>query len=132
MGYKESFRKLGYHLTNPRQHWSCASEAGVCLSLWRKEIDWKNHKFDTREDAGPTDTWNAAGANQRKRDLVVAMSKFGGWIDVVVVDGIPGEGVDKATPWEPDGRQGLRWRVTEFDEASGHFRAEIMQVDATE
>jgi len=104
-----------------------ASETGVCIILWRTEIDWKNRKFDTREDAGPTETWNIAGANQRKRDLVVAMGEFEGWIDVVVVDGIPGEGVDNATPWAPNERQGLRWRLTEFDETSGHFRAEMMR-----
>ena len=125
MGYKEAFAKLGYDLKNPRQHWSCASDIGVCLSLWRTEIDWTARKMDTREDAGPVDTWNPAGANQRKRDLAVAMADFGGWIDVVVVDGIPGKGVNNATPWNPAEREGLRWRVTEFDEVSGHFRAEL-------
>ena len=125
MKYAEAFKKLGYNLANPRQHWSCASERGVCLSLWRSEIDWKNRKFDTREDAGPVTTWNSAGANQRKRDLALARSDFDGWIDVVVVDGIPGEGVDEATPWLPANRQGLRWRVTDFDEENGHFRAEL-------
>lgn len=73
MRYAEAFKKLGYDLPNPRQHWSCSSESGVCLSLWHQEIDWKNHKFDTREDAGPPDTWNAAGANQRRRDLAIAV-----------------------------------------------------------
>ena len=128
MRYAEAFKKLGYDLKNPRQHWSCASEDGVCLSLWRKEIDWKHHKFDTREDAGPTGTWNAAGANQRIRDLVVARDRFDGWIDVVVVNGTPGVGVDDATPWQ---RKGLRWRVIAFDENSGHFRAEVFSTTPT-
>jgi hypothetical protein len=127
MGYKEAFAKLGYDLRNARQHWSCASDTGVCLSLWRKEIDWKNRKFDTREDAGPTETWNSAGANQRKRDLDIAMIKFGGLIDVVVVNGTPGEGVEDAAPWSPDERQGLRWKVTQFDKPTGHFRAELVK-----
>jgi hypothetical protein len=126
MRYAEAFEKLGYDLHNPRQHWSCSSESGVCLSLWHQEIDWKNHKFDTREDAGPPDTWNAAGANQRRRDLAIAVDKFDGWIDVVVVRGVPGEGVDDASPWLPRQREGKRWRVTSFDNASGHFRAEIV------
>lgn len=125
MRYAEAFKRLGYDLANPRQHWSCTSDAGVCLSLWRSEIDWKGRKFDTREDANPLDTWNTAGNNQRKRDLAVAVEKFGGWVDVVVVDGVPGEGVDKATPWIPAERQGLHWRVSEFESSSGHFRAEM-------
>jgi hypothetical protein len=124
MRYAEAFKKLGYDLPNPRQHWSCSSDEGVCLSLWRTEIDWKGRKFDTREDAGPTETWNAAGANQSLRDLIIARDDFDGWIDVVVVDGIPGEGVEKATPWRSDQR-GQRWRLVDFDEATGHFRAEL-------
>jgi hypothetical protein len=127
MRYAEAFKKLGYDLANPRQHWSCAGPHGVCLSLWRSEIDWKNRKFDTREDAGPVDTWNAAGANQRIHDLALVRNHFGNWIDVVVVDGVPGEGVDNATPWHPKQRQGLRWRVVWFDEETGHFRAELMR-----
>ena len=127
MGYKEAFAKLGYDLRNARQHWTCASESGVCVSLWRTEIDWKARKMDTREDAGPPETWNAAAANQRKKDLAVAVAKFDGWIDVVIVDGVPGQGVDKATPWDPAQREGLRWRITRFDEESGHFRAEMVK-----
>ena len=60
-----------------------------------------------------------------RRDLTIASQRFDGWIDVVVVDGVPGEGVDEATPWLPANRQGLRWRVVAFDEESGHFRAEL-------
>lgn len=127
MRYAEAFQRLGYDLRNPRQHWSCAAAHGVCVSLWRTEIDWKERKFDTLEDAGPTERWNPAGANQRVRDLVVARDEFDGWIDVVVVDGIPGKGVSNATPWDPAQRQGLRWRVISFDEATGHFRAELFE-----
>ena len=129
MRYAEAFTKLNYDLRLPRQHWSAVSDQGVCISLWRVEIDWKNRKFDSREDANPPDTWNAAGANKRKEHLKTAVQEFGGWVDVVVVDGIPGEGVDKATPWNPAERENLLWRVTFFDEAMGHFRAEMMPAD---
>jgi hypothetical protein len=125
MRYAEAFKKLGYDLPNPRQHWSCSGEKGVCLSLWHKEIDWKNRKFDTKEDAGPPEGWSTAGAKQRIRDLKLAMEKFGGWVDVVVVKGVPGQGVDNANPWLPNERQGQRWRVTTFEESTGHFRAEM-------
>jgi hypothetical protein len=73
------------------------------------------------------DTWNAAGAKQRIRDLAWARDWFHNWIDVVVVDGNPGEGVENATPWHPEQRQGLRWRIVWFDEETGHFRAELMR-----
>ena len=126
MRYAEAFAKLGYKLPNPRQHWSCSAEHGVCLSLWRSEIDWKRLKFDTLEDAGPTETWAAAGANQRIRDLELATTKFDGWIDVVVVDGVPGEGVDSASPWHPEERGGKRWKVTKADLSTGHFLAELI------
>lgn len=124
MRYAAAFKKLGYDIRLPLQHWSCASETGVCLSLWRKEIDWQQQKFDTFEDAGPTETWSAAGSNQRIRDLSLAVNKFDGWVDVVVVDGVLGEGVDDAHPWDVKIRR-KRWRVVRFDEKTGHFRAEL-------
>lgn len=125
MRYAEAFKKLGYNLQLPRLHWTASSDKGVCISLWRSEIDWPNRKFDTREDANPPATWNAAGANQRRENLRKAVNDFGGWVDVVVVDGVPGQKVRNATPWSPEERSGLFWRVVSFDEATGHFRAEM-------
>jgi hypothetical protein len=126
MKFSEAFRKLGYEVEFPRLDWSALNENGVCLSLWRSEIDWKSLSFDTRVNAGPISTWNPAGANKRKRHLKKAMEDHDAWIDVVVVDGIPGEGVDKATPWMPKDRRGLRWRVFDFDPDAGHFVAKAV------
>lgn len=127
MRYSEAFNRLGYKLDIPRLDWSAANETGVCISLWRSEMDWKNLSFDTHVNAGPLSTWNPAGNNKRKRHLAEALAKHDGWIDVVIVDGIPGQGVDKATPWLPKERKGLRWRVFEFDPEVGHFVTRAVQ-----
>lgn len=121
MKFSEAFNKMGYTLPFPRTDWSASNANGVCLSLWRSEIDWKSLSFDTRVNAGPPQTWNPAGNNKRKLHLAEALAQFDGWIDVVVVDGVPGEGVDKATPWTPEERRGLKWRVSSFDNDVGHF-----------
>ena len=128
MKFAEAFSRLGYDLRLPRLHWSSSNDTGVAITLWRSEIDWKSKPLtmDTLRHCGPPETWNPAGNNQRIRDLAVALEKFDGWIDVVIVDGVPGEGVDKATPWTPPERQGLKWRVRNFDPESGHFIAEAI------
>jgi hypothetical protein len=123
MKFSEAFNKLGYKLAVPRTDWSASNDAGVCLSLWRSEIDWKSLSFETRLHAGPPDTWNAAGNNKRMRHLTSAIEHFSGWVDVVVVDGDPGHGITNATPWSPATRKGLKWRVTWFDYNLGHFSA---------
>jgi hypothetical protein len=38
MTLSDSYRKLGYYLTNPRQDWSAGTETGVCLSIWTQEM----------------------------------------------------------------------------------------------
>lgn len=123
MKFSEAFNRLGYKLEVPRLDWSATNENGVCISLWRSEIDWSSLSIDTRVNCGPVSTWNAAGSNKRKRHLEKALREHDGWIDMIVVDGVPGEGVDKATPWNPEERRGLRWRLFEFESPIGHFKA---------
>lgn len=126
MKFSEAFNRLGYQLDTPRLDWSAANENGVCISLWRTEIDWKNLSFDTRTGAGHPSTWYPAGNNKRKRHLATALQEHDGWVDVVVVDGVPGEGVHKAAPWIPQERRGLKWRVLELDSNVGHFSARAL------
>lgn len=123
MKFGEAFSKLGYQLDTPRLDWSAVNDTGVCISLWRSEIDWPALSFDTRINAGPPSTWNPAGNNKRKRHLARAVQEHSGWVDVVIVDGIPGEGVDKASPWISKEREGRKWRVLEFEPELGHFKA---------
>lgn len=127
MKYGEAFRKLGYQLEAPRLDWSAANDQGVCITLWRSEIDWPKLKMDSRVDAGPVSTWNMAGNNKRKRHLTTALQEHNGWLDVVIVDGVPGHGVDKATPWYPTERKGLRWRVSDLDLGTGHFTVQALK-----
>lgn len=123
MRFTEAFAKLGYKVAAPRTDWSASSEAGVCLSLWRTEIDWPSLTFDTEINANPPETWNAAGNNRRKLHVAEALERHNGWIDVVVVDGIPGDGVEDANPWNVRQRMGRRWRILDFEPTVGHFKA---------
>jgi hypothetical protein len=75
MRFTEAFAKLGYKVRAPRTDWSATSDDGVCLSLWRTEINWTDLSFDTQIDAGPPDTWNPAGNNRRKQHIAEALDE---------------------------------------------------------
>ena len=61
------------------------------------------------------------GHRKRTVHLTRAVSKFEGWLDVIIVDGVPGKGVDSAEPWIPQKRLNYRWRVQKFDNVTGYF-----------
>lgn len=119
MKFAEAFKALGYRLAIPRTDWSAENERGVCISLWRSEIQWKPGMpwIDTRLHAGPIERWNPAGNNKRIKHLTRAVHDLDGWVDVVVVDGEPGHGITDAEAWT----RVPRWRVENFDPDTGHF-----------
>src|SRR3546814_16039984 len=83
---------------------------GVCITLWRTEIDWKTLTMDSRVRGGPLGDWSGLPGNAKRiRHAKRALDEFGGTVDAIIVDGIPGQGVTGATPWNPDDRKGLRW-----------------------
>jgi hypothetical protein len=125
MQYGEAFAKLGYNLQVPRQDWSAEKEDGICITLWRSEIDWKSLVMDSRIHGGPNEIWAGLPGNPKRiRHANRALAEFGGFVDVIVVDGIPGNGVTKATPWQPSERKGLQWTITFLDDLTGHIRLE--------
>ncbi|WP_179042182.1 hypothetical protein [Sphingobium lactosutens] len=124
MKYGEAFSKLGYKLEVPRTDWSAKSAQGVCLTLWRSEIDWtvKPLAMDTRLRGGRLEEWELKPGNTKRRAHIVhALEHHAGWIDAIIVDGTSKGGVEKATPWNPEERQGLRWQIVDFEAGSGHF-----------
>ena len=125
MQYGEAFAKLGYRLDAPRLDWSAENSTGVCITLWRSEIDWKSLVMDSRIHANPIEEWRSLPGNSKRiKHARRAQQDFEGKVDVIVVDGTPGQGVTKATPWVPSDRKGLIWRVTHLDELDGHIRLE--------
>lgn len=125
MQYGEAFARLGYQLTAPRSDWSAEKPDGVCITLWRVEIDWKQLVMDSRIHGGPIEEWRSLPGNaKRVRHATRARDEFGGKVDVIVVDGEPGSGVSRATPWNPADRKGLVWYVTFVDVTDGHIRLE--------
>jgi hypothetical protein len=125
MKFVEAFNALGYDVSNPRQDWSAENADGICLTLWSKETDWKAMVMDTREGAGDIAIWGSKPGNKKRiRHARRALDEFGGWVDVVKIDGEPGTGYGHASPWLPAERKGLRWRITSFEAETGHFRLE--------
>jgi len=128
MKFVEAFNTLGYKVENQRQDWSAEGEDGVCLSLWAKETDWKQLVMDTRIHATDISGWgHKSGNKKRARHARRALAEFDGWIDVVKIDGIPGEGYGNAAPWLPAERDSYRWRITFLDDSSGHLRLEAQK-----
>lgn len=128
MQFAAAFQALGYQLDNQRQDWSAEKHDGVCISLWSKEIDWTTMVMDTRLHAKDYIIWGHKPGN-RKRSLHArrALDEFDGWVDVVKIDGIPGEGYGTASPWSATERKGLSWQITFLEDESGHFRLEAKE-----
>jgi hypothetical protein len=127
MKYGEAFSKLGYQLVVPRQDWTAEKENGVCITVWKNNIDYSNWTFDTRVHAKDWEEWGSKSGNKKRiRHATRALSDFHGWVDVVIVDGLPGEGVANADPWIEKDRKGKRWRVTYLEEETGHIRLELL------
>jgi hypothetical protein len=125
MQFVEAFNAIDYEVEVPRQDWSAQKTNGICLTLWSKETDWKALVMDTRLHAGPIEGWQHKPGNA-KRILHArrALDEFDGWVDVVKIDGDPGEGYGNASPWNPHERMGRHWRITFLDDVTGHLRLE--------
>jgi hypothetical protein len=129
MQYGEAFKKLGYSLLAPRTDWSAENSSGVCLTLWRNEIDWKSRplSMDSRTRAGRLEEWTSKPGNARRRThLQSALDNYDGWVDAIAVDGSSSGGVEKASIWQPAERDGLRWKVTYYDPETGHFAVQAI------
>jgi hypothetical protein len=130
MKFVEAYNDLGYSLGNHRQDWSAEKPDGVCISLWKVEIQWQPSPpvldgFSLWPDGVPGS--ERPGFAKRLRHLKRAATEFGGDVDVVVLHGTPGKGYGVAEPW----RRGSKWRITRFDPTNGNFRAEVI-VDGKE
>jgi hypothetical protein len=126
MNYSDAFRRLGYALVSPRQDWSAEKADGVVLTLWTLEMipGAKKRRVDTRLHSGDIDIWKSKPGNtKRRRHISRAVEEFDGWIDVILVDGTPGQSYGNADPWNVAERKS-RWRVTYFSSHEGHFAAE--------
>jgi hypothetical protein len=128
MKFVEAFNAQGYDVPAPRQDWSAEKSDGVCLTLWSKETDWTNLVMDTRVHGGPHEGWvNKPGNRKRTLHARRAINEFGGWVDVVKIDGTPGQSYGSASPWLPQDRKNLRWRITFLDDLTGHFKIEAQE-----
>jgi hypothetical protein len=129
MQFVEAFEALGYRLKAPRQDWTAEKADGVCISLWRREMGTRDGLLwmNTRVHADPIQSWGGKAGNHRRiRHLRRAIDDFGGRVDVVIVSGTPGVSYGTAQPWKAEGsRAGTHWRITEFDEHTGHFEVQL-------
>ena len=127
MQYVEAFKSFGYDVPNPRQDWSAEKDDGICITLWKKEVDWSPPppQLDLwkKWTPGTADWEKLPGHKKRISHLKRAVSEFDGWVDVILVAGTPGEGCKDADPWLPEQRKNHRWRIQKFDEATGFFSA---------
>ena len=126
MKFTEAFKSLGYNLEVPRQDWSAESEHGVCITIWKQEMRTRNGApwFDSKSHGGPLEEWiKKPGNTKRKRHLSKALLNSAAAVDVVILDGTPGEGYGDAHPWV-SAQRGASWYVTSFEPDTGHFSVE--------
>jgi hypothetical protein len=125
MDYKAAFTKLGYYLRNHRQDWSAEKSEAVCITIWKLEIDWPTMVMDSRVSGSDIAIWGGKQGNKKRTAHAKrALTDFGGWIDAILVDGIPGVSYGKAFVWIPEERENRFWRVTFLDEITGQLRLE--------
>ena len=126
VGYRDSFRALGYDLESVRQHWSAHNDSGVCLSLWSKEMRSEDGllEMDSRVDCGPAEKWGAAGKNKRLRHLALAWDEYDRWVDVVIRRGHSWEEGVPSNPWVVSKKK-HKFRLQDFDRTTGHFSIKL-------
>ena len=125
MKFTEAFESLGYNVESPRQDWSAVSEHGVCITIWQKEMAWDHGVpyLDSRIHGNPHQEWAAKPGNHKRiRHLSQAMQNFNGKVDVVIVNGTPGQSYEDAHPWVASERKAY-WQIEFFDPETGHFVA---------
>jgi hypothetical protein len=126
MQYSKAFQELGYRLDSPRQDWTAEKDDGVCVTLWKRRIDWNELSYDTRLHKTSIDVWSTKSGNSKRiRHARRAIDEFGGWVDAILISGEPGNGYEDAQIWVPAEKSGKRWRVTFLDEEVGHIRIEV-------
>jgi hypothetical protein len=133
MRFVEAFKSLGYDLSSPRQDWSAEKVDGVCITLWKEEVDRKPPppRFDlcNHWDPAANDWQHLQGHSKRLRHLNRAVSELDGWADMIIVGGKPGEGYETADPWLPNQRLNHGWRITKFDNETGFFAASAEKLE---
>lgn len=125
MQYSAAFEALGYSLDNVRQDWSAENATGVCVTIWKRQMNWDEMSYDTRQHKTKSEIWQAKlGNRKRVAHAKRALEDFEGWIDAILISGEPGVSYEDAQLWVPSEKGGKRWRVVFLDEASGHLRLE--------
>ena len=82
MKYSEAFAALGYDLQSVRQDWSAEKSDGVCITIWKRGMDWKTMSSDSRTRARDIEVWGKKSGNKkRKLHARRALDEFDGWID---------------------------------------------------
>jgi hypothetical protein len=130
MLYTEAFKALGYSLRDIRNDWTASKPDGVCITIWEREIEPNaGRHLNTKLDCGPHERWKDKRGNKRRIEHISrAMAEFDGFVDVILVSGIPDKGYGDATPWKPL-REGEHWRITFFEPETGHFFASVVQAN---
>ncbi|WP_257543587.1 hypothetical protein [Sphingopyxis sp. DBS4] len=125
MQYSSAFEEFGYKLENVRQDWSAQNATGVCITIWKRRMNWDELSYDTRLHKSSVDIWSEKSGN-RKRIVHAqrALNDFEGWIDAILISGEPGVSYEDAQLWIPSEKGGKRWRVVFLDQAIGHIRLE--------
>ena len=129
MKFVEAFNSLGYERGNHQNAWSAEKDDGVCITIWQKEncVDDRGLPFnDIRDQVSSDADWlSKSGNRMRKKHIARALTEFDGRVDVIILYGEPGRSYENAEPWNVEQRHGRYWHVTEFDQNTGLFRAEI-------
>jgi hypothetical protein len=123
--YSDAFTALGYELQSVRQDWSAEKADGVCITIWKRGMDWRTMSSDTRTRARDIEIWGKKSGNRKRTTHAKrALEQFDGWIDAILISGAPGVSYEDAQIWVPAEKGGQRWRVTFLDEETGHIRLE--------
>lgn len=126
----EAFAEFGAKCSNDRWSWSARSQDDnvVVLTFWQDFFD-----YTTRPPSYPNSRWrptgdmNSLGRLERTENIKLALARHDGVVSVVVTIAKDSRGAQRDMA-ECFPHKRLKKRITDFDEATGDFRAEAVEM----
>jgi hypothetical protein len=132
-GIVAAYAAFGAKLKNHQWSWSAIAPNGdVILTLWQDQFNFKTEPPSYSTPSHDVMSWkDRPGNKERIENIKHALARNGGRIRVVIARAVD-PAVDPRTILEAFPRTKMVFRIREFNEETGEFRAVLEQTSAPE